>query len=135
MIYIWMTICIYHSNDPYITIKSRSEMPLMQPREIWLCRIGIPCMVQNKERYEITLVLVYFFIFGDKKSIVRKYIWHIKWKWNKKKNHLSKTCKTKIFSDVIVGKVAKSNHPNICSNKDTDHIIYLSCSKVMIHQK
>lgn len=54
---------------------------------------------------------------------------------NKKRNHLCKACKTKILSDVIIGKVAKSSHPNICSNKDTYRIVYLSCSKVMIHQK
>jgi hypothetical protein len=36
-------ICIYHPNDPYIAIKSRSEVPLMQPRKVWLCRIRIAC--------------------------------------------------------------------------------------------
>lgn len=44
--YIRMIIGIYHSNDPYVAIQSRSKMPFMQSGEVWFCRVSIPC---NKE--------------------------------------------------------------------------------------
>lgn len=44
-----MIIGIYHSNDPYVAIKSRSKMPFMQTMEIWFSRISIPCIVGNKD--------------------------------------------------------------------------------------
>lgn len=47
--------------------------------------------------------------------------------------HLSKTCNGEILSDVVVGEVTKTSHPDISSNEDTDCVVYLSRSKVVIH--
>lgn len=49
--------------------------------------------------------------------------------------NLSKSSNTKIFLYVVVREVPKARHPDICSNKNTNCIVYLCCSKVMIHQK
>lgn len=48
---------------------------------------------------------------------------------------LSKTSKTEILPNVIIGKIAKSCHPNICSNKYTDRVVNFCCCKVVVHQK
>jgi hypothetical protein len=39
-----MVVCIYHPNNPNVAIQSRSELPFMQPGEIWFRRIGIACI-------------------------------------------------------------------------------------------
>jgi len=41
--YSWVVIRIYHPHDPNVAIQSRSELPLMQPGEIWFRRISIAC--------------------------------------------------------------------------------------------
>lgn len=48
---------------------------------------------------------------------------------------LSKTSKTEILPNVIIGKIAKSRHPNICSNKYTDGVVNFCCCKVVVYQK
>lgn len=46
---------------------------------------------------------------------------------------LSKACKTKILSYVVIGEVPKSSHPDIRCNEDTYCVVDLRCSEVMVH--
>lgn len=41
------------------------------------------------------------------------------------KRHLSKSSKAKILPYVIVREVPKTSHPHVCSNENTNGIVYL----------
>jgi hypothetical protein len=49
--------------------------------------------------------------------------------------YLSKSSKTEILTDIIIGEVTKPSHPDICSNKDTNCIVDLFSVEVVIHQE
>jgi hypothetical protein len=48
---------------------------------------------------------------------------------------LCKPSYAEILSNVIIREVAKPSHPDICGNKDTNCIVYLCRSKIMVHQE
>lgn len=49
--------------------------------------------------------------------------------------HLSKSSKTKILPHIIIREIAKSSHPDICSNEHTDCIVDFFSIEVMVHQE
>lgn len=48
---------------------------------------------------------------------------------------LSEPREAEVLSDIVVGEVPKSGHPNITRDKDADGIVDLRCREIVVHQE
>jgi hypothetical protein len=66
--HIWMEIGIDRSDNPYIMIKARSEMPLVQKGHAWFSRIWVSVACIQRQRVLKCLLSV---LYNEKEDINR----------------------------------------------------------------